>query len=402
MGTSPVTNSTTAPASKAATGKRNAFSLPLWLLILLVLLLAACEANEQQGPPGQEMPPPPVTLQSVSPQQVTLEGEYPARVHGSRRVEVRARVGGILEQRLYREGAMVAKDDPLFHLDREPYEIAWQQAKAELSNAEANLAQAEREWRRADTLWQKQAISERERDQALTNQELARARLALAQAVLADAARNLRYTKVTAPIAGITELEAFAEGSLLEPGTLLTTITSLDPVHIRFALPEDDAAALQAGQRQQRQPADSPGTSPAITLLLPDGSSYQYSGQLDFTAGTIDPGTGTVTARAVFANPDRQLVPGRFVRIRLTLEVLEEVFLIPADAITRGRNGSLVYVVGDDKTARAREVETGPLIGAKQVILSGLNEGDQLVVNGLAVLRDGMPVDPQPAEQAGE
>ncbi|MDF1614915.1 efflux RND transporter periplasmic adaptor subunit [Desulfurivibrio dismutans] len=373
--------------------------LLLGLLILPLIFLTACAENEQNGPAGGGMPPPTVTVTTVSPQDVLIENEYPARVHGSRRVEVRARVGGILEERLYREGATVAKDEPLFLIDPEPFEIAWRQAKAEQAAATANLNQAQREWRRTEALFRDTAISARERDQALANLELTRARLELAEAMLADAARNRRYTEVTAPIAGITELEVFTEGSLVEPGTLLTTITSLDPVHVRFSLPEEDAAARRLG-RQLVGNHQEPAADPEATLLLPDGRRYDEAGKIDFTAGTIDPRTGTVTGRAIFANPDQQLVPGQFVRIRLALAELTEVFLIPAVAVGGSRNGAEVFVVDGDDIARARKVELGPIIEDRQVIISGLAAGDRLVINGLAALRDGMPVQLQTSEPA--
>ena len=372
---------------------------PLFIF-LLSLSLTACGPAEQGN--DQQRPPAPVTTMAVTPENVLIESEYPARVHGSREVQVRARVGGLLEKRLYREGQMVAKDDPLFQIDPEPYQIAWRQSQAERANAAASLEQANREWRRVEGLYRDDAISARERDQALANRELAEARLALAEALVADARRNLRYTEVTAPIGGITDREAFSEGNLLEQGTLLTNITQLDPVHVRFALPEKDAAAQRLGRKILNHSADgeqSAEESIEVVVLLPDGTRHRQTGRLDFTAGTIDPRTGTVSARAVFANPDYRLIPGQFVRLRMVLESLEDVFLIPPEAVGSGRNGPRVFVIDEDNLARSGDVELGPVIENGQVILGGLSAGDRLVVNGQVALADGMPVDPTAADQ---
>mgnify|MGYP000305015387 CR=1 FL=1 len=371
--------------------------LPTTLVLLMgaLLLLAGCgngsaPDSQQQGPP-----PMPAVFLTVVPEDVTVEVEYPGRVHGSREVEVRARVEGILEKRLYTEGRTVREKDHLFQIDPEPFAIALQRAQAEQAAAKAELQQARRERERSATLYQQDAISQRERDQAQTNLQLAEARLALAESALADARRNLRYARVEAPISGTTGLESFPEGSLIEAGNLLTTITSLDPVHLRFSLPEEDAAHLA------RRLLSSAGTPPPLieaTIRLADGSDYRHPGHIDFTSRVIDPNTGSVSARAVFANPDGELVPGQLLRLRLPLEKFSGVFAVPPAAVTTDRNGARVFVVGADNTAQARPVKPGLQVNGRQLILAGLEPGDRLIINGQVALADGMPITPIPAE----
>lgn len=362
---------------------------------MLLILAAGCDRGAPDNGNQQGPPPPPVTVLTIEPEDVSVEAEYVGRVRGSREVEVRARVAGIIEQRLYIEGSPVQEGAPLFRIDPEPFAIALRRAEADHAAALADRAQARRELQRSTNLYEEDAISQRERDQAQTTLELADARLALAEAARADARRNLRYTEVAAPSSGITGLESFSEGSLIEPGTLLTTITSHDPVHVRFSLPENDAALL-ARQVPARNTAQQHHEA---FLRLGAGDDYPYPGAVDFTDRVINPLTGTVTARAIFANPDHQLVPGQLVRIRLLLQRLDGVFLIPQAAVGNDRNGQRVFVVGEDDTVQLRPVELGPVVAGRQVILSGLAAGDRLVINGQVALGPGLAVMPIPAEQ---
>lgn len=364
--------------------------LPLWLAFCLLpaALLVGCGDNGRENGPPQGPPPMPAVYLPVAPEEIVIHGEYAGRVHGSREVEVRARVAGILEKRLYTEGETVRQNQPLFRIDPEPFAIAEQRAKAEQAAAQAELEQAQRELQRNRLLYEQDAISQRERDLAQTQSQLAAARLALTDAALADARRNLRYSEVAAPIGGITGLESRSEGSLVEPGALLTTLTVLDPVQVHFALPEEDAMRL----------AKARGSGAAQVTLSPGGASDdKFIGKLDFIDRVIDPQTGTVRARAVFPNPDGLLRPGQLVRVRLVLQQLGEVFAVPAAAVGEGRQGPQVLVIDEADTVRVVPVSLGPTTSGRQVILSGLNAGDRLVINGQVALGDGMPVTPIPA-----
>jgi len=351
------------------------------VMLLLALGLAACEDSSPE-PQAKQMPPPSVEVMTVQEADVEVVRDYPARVHGSRQVQVRARVEGILKERLYEEGRLVEQGEVLFRIDPERHEIALRRAEADLADVRAQLNHARREWARYSALFEHSAVSERERDRAMTDLEQAQARFAQATVAVDDARRNLGYTEVCAPVAGVTGLESHSEGNLLEWGALLTTITQQDPVHVRFALPEEDFV-LRRG---------SAGRGHSAGLILPDKTPYPHPGEIDFTSSTVDFRTGTVSARAVFANPDQELIPGQFVRILVTLQHLENVFLVPEAAVSQGRETPQVFVVDETDTARARPVRLGPVVHGGRVILEGLRKGDRVVVNGHVALRDGMPV----------
>ena len=369
-----------------------------WLVIALAL--AACGrgdgggegdgngAGPGPGGPGS-MPPAPVTVSPVQPETVEIRADYTARVRGLRQAQVRARVGGILEERLYKEGEEVAAEAPLFRIDPAPYRIALERARAERANAQAALDQAEREWRRVSGLFEQAALSERERDLALSNKELATARLATAEAGVSQAELELGYTTVRAPVAGATGLERLTPGNLLGVGDLLTTVTQLDPVQLRFSLPASDATSRRALQ------AEGDDERLQVELYWPDGSVYAYPGEVEYIGSTVDAETGNVVVQAVFPNPERVLRPGETVRARLVTDRLEDVFLVPPAVISQGADGPAIFILAENGTAQARTVRLGPLVDGKQAVLEGLAPGDRIIVNGQAALQDGAAVDPQ-------
>lgn len=341
---------------------------------------------------GGGFPPAPVTYVEVDPEHLVIEADFAGQLQGSREAEVRARVGGILEGRLHREGEWVEEGQPLFQVDREPYAIALKRAEAELADARAAFNQAEREWRRISGLFTQRVISERERDQALSAKELAEARVALAESGIAKAQLELGYTTVRAPISGVTGLESVTEGNLLTAGALLTTITHLDPVQVRFSMPARLAVARQVLAEQADE------QTLRAQLIFPGGDRYSLSGEVDFTASTVDPDTGNVTLRAVFPNPDGRLKPGQRVRVALAVDRLENVFVIASEAISQGTAGPVVFVVDEEGKARARPVTLGPIVDGRQVISHGLRAGDRVIVNGHVAVRDGAPVNAQPRD----
>jgi len=270
--------------------------------------------------------------------------------------------------------------------------VALQAARAERATARAELNQAEREWNRISRLFEQNAVSERERDRAQSAFESARAAVAVSEAEVERAELELGYTTVEAPVSGITDLETQSEGNLIERGAELTRITQLNPVHVRFSLPEDDAMVQRQAREAMKGKSSGQHSRPA-TLILPDDSEYGEVGEIDFTASTIDAQTGTVTARAVFPNDDHRIVPGQFARVRVKLESLEDVVTIPARAVSDGQQGLQVFVVDSEDKAQARPVEAGRIIGDRRVILDGLEAGDRVVVNGMSGIRQpGMKV----------
>ena len=364
-------------------------------VLALTLGVAACGGSGDggQGQKGGGTPPPPVSVTEVQTEDVTIREDYAGRVRGAREVAVRARVEGVLEERLYDEGKVVQQGEPLFRIDPEPFEVALQAAKAQRQSAQADLNQAEREWNRVSSLYEQNAVSERERDNARSAFELAQAQVAVAEAEVERAELELGYTDVEAPVTGVTGLETQSEGNLIERGTELTHITQMNPVHVRFALPENDAAARRRAREAMQSKGNGDHCSTA-KLVLPDGSEYEHTGTIDFTASTIDAETGTVTARAVFPNEEQQIVPGQFVRIRVTLKTLEDVVTVPAKAVSDGQNGGLqVFVLDEDNKAQPRQVETGQVVDGRRIITDGLEAGDRVVTGGMAGIRQpGMKV----------
>jgi membrane fusion protein (multidrug efflux system) len=355
-----------------------------------LLIVSACSNDDAGDQQGDGMPPAAVVVERAKASDISVRQDYAGRARGAREVEVRARIQGILEERLYEEGQMVREGDSLFRIDPKPAEAALQGAKAQRQMAEADLRQAEREWNRISSLFQRNAVSERERDAAQSALELAQANLAVASAGISQAELDVGYTSVKAPISGVTSLEDFPEGSLISTGTLLTTIVQLDPIHVRFALPENDASIRRAAREGMR---DAIEQEVAARLVLADGQEYELDGRIDFTASTLDPRTGTVSARAIFPNPENEIVPGQFVRVRVDLQNFENAVAIPEKAVTQGPDGPVVFTVSDENTAQARQVELGPVSGGRQIILSGLEDGDLYIVSGLVNLRDGSRVE---------
>lgn len=355
-------------------------------LSAIALFLLGCSGDTGGQ---QEQPPAPVTVSEVSATSATHYGEYAGRIRGEREVEIRARVSGILEERRYAEGELVEQGETLFQIEPGPYETAVRSARAELADARSRLSQAESEWQRVEGLYERDAVSTRERDQAEAEHEAAKSRLEAAESALADAERNLRYTRVEAPVSGITGMEAVSEGNLIEPGTLLTHLTQHDPVRVLFSLPENDASAQRLAREARRAGGDE--ARQEVQLLFRGGDDYEHAGEVNFSDRRIDAMTGGVQMRAQFPNPDGDLIPGQFVRVRLALQSFDSVFLIEPSAVGEGPEGPQVFVVEDD-TAHARQVELGPIVEGKQVILDGLSEGEQLVINGQVALGDGAPV----------
>ena len=364
-------------------------------LAVATLMLAACG---QEG--GNQSPPPsPVTTATVETERAAHRVEYPGRLHGATEVAVRARVSGILESREYEEGTAVEAGQTLFQIEPGPYEDQVKSAEAELASAQAQTLRTEREWERVSGLFERDAVSERERDQARADHRAAVARLEAAESALSNARRELRYTRVEAPVSGITSMEAITEGNLVDMGTVLTHVVQHDPVQVYFSLPEEDATAQRLARKAQKD--DDADSEREATLIRRDGSEYEQGGIVDFADRRIDPMTGSVQMRATFPNPDGELIPGQFVRVRLTLKTYENAILVQPTAVGEGAEGPQVFTVSSDNTAQARKVTLGPMIGDQQLILDGLNEGDQLVINGQVALRDEAPVQVTNGENQG-
>ena len=348
-------------------------------------LLAACDKGADTAPKPPSAVP--ARIVEVQPQRVPVRLELVGQVEGSKEVEVRARVSGILQKRLYVEGEVVGAGKPLFQIDPTPFEIALAQTRAQLAQERARNEQAKREAGRLKALADEKAISQREYDDATSTAKLSDATLQVAEANVKQAELNLSYTLVTAPVAGVSGRVARSEGSLISIGadSLLTTINQVDPIWVRFSLSESDLAKLP-GARLAR------GAGTELSLRLPDGTIYATKGRLNFTASQIDPRLATQQLRAEFDNPKQQLLPGQFVRVQLVAGERENVFLVPQPAVLQTEKGSLVFVVDGEGKAALRPVQLGDWVGADWLILGGLKAGDRVIADNLLKIRPGTAV----------
>ena len=382
------------------------------LVALAAVAVAGCG---QQHPAGfQGMPPAQVTTMTVEPKTIPVTYEYVGQTTGSKEVEVRARVTGILEQKYFQEGAAVKQGQRLFVIDPKPLEAQAAAAEAEVVRAQAQKAQADREAARLKPLAERKAIGQKEADDAASNAEFASANMRAAQAKLREVQLNLAYTNVTAPITGLTSRAPKSEGSLVNANdTLLTTIWQVHPIWVPFAIPEGDQLGLQ------KQVAAGRLTLPKdnafdVAIKLTDGTVFPRQGRINFADSRVNPSTGSVEYRAEIPNADGALKPGQFVRVKLAGAKRTGAFAVPQIAVMDGAQGKFVYVVDKDKDgkdiAAVRPITLGEWVDATDanggnlwIVESGLKAGDRVIVDGVAKLRPGAPIalGGPPAEGAG-
>jgi len=360
------------------------------LILIIGFLINAC-SKEGQAPQGtpSAMPPMPVSVISVHPTTVPISIESVAQTEGAKEVEIRPRVGGILIKKLFEEGEAIKQGQAMFLIDPIPYQIALSQAKAQLAQQKAQVEQSEREAKRLVSLLAMQSISQREADNAGSDYAMAKAALAQFEAKVREAELNLSYTTVTSPIAGVAGRFAFSEGALVSANTsLLTTVSQLSPIWVRFSISDSDLTTL--GGRISED-----NVKP-IDLTLANGQIYAEKGKLNFAASTIDPQLGTQQMRATFNNQDKALMPGQFVRVRISTGNKDGVFTVPQLAVLSGDQGKFVFVVNTDKEVMIKPVVVGDWVGTDWVINSGLVDGDQVIVDNLIKVRPGAKVSPHP------
>lgn len=371
--------------------ENNSRNRPLWLYILLILAVviggyigyerfASAKYDEAMEQAKAEIMAKPavVNVFEVKAGDVPLVFEYAGRTSGSREVEIRARVSGILLKRSYIEGQAVKQGDVLFEIDPAPFQVA-------LNQAQARFSQATNDWSRAQKLFKVQALSARERDQARSTFEQTRAEVE-------NARINLGYTTVTAPISGVTSHEDMSEGSLVNAdSSLLTRLTQLDPMYVNFSAPDSEVLDLRhmVATGEAQMPED--GILRA-EVRLGNGSIYAYEGEVNFTDSIIDPQTGTVSNRAVMPNPENILMPGQFVRVVVKGISRVNAIAIPDRAILQGPQGPFVYVVSESGTAQMRPVKLGLVNNNLRLIENGLQQGDKVIIEGMIKVRPDAPV----------
>lgn len=368
------------------------FSQFLLICVVTSLGLGACGKKEEVPPQGVGMVMP-VSVISVKATSVPITAEAIAQTEGAKEVEIRPRVGGILLKRIYDEGASVKAGQTMFLIDPMPYQIALQQAKAAYSAQQARVEQTAREELRLSSLLASQSISQREYDNASSDKATSVANLQQVSANVREAELNLSYTNVTSPLSGVSGRFQFSEGSLVAPNTsLLTTVSQISPIWVRFSLSDSEIKSL-GGHLTQKNVKE-------VSLLLPDGTEYNQKGKLNFSASQIDPKLGTQQLRAAFENNDHQLLPGQFVRAKISTGVRNGVFLIPQTSVLTGDQGKFVFVAEKNNegkfVAAVRPIKEGGWMGNNWVVLEGLKEGDQVIADNLIKVRPGAPVNPHP------
>jgi membrane fusion protein (multidrug efflux system) len=363
---------------------------------LLSLLLAACDSSSGKqaahGGPGGGMPPAAVSTMTVQPRAVLAPFEYTGQTAGSREVEVRARVGGILVARNFTEGGGVKQGQSLYTIDRAPFEAALAKAQADLAGAAARLEQAKRNAARLRPLYAEKAVSQKDYDDAVSAQAIGEADLQAAQARLREARLDLQYTRVEAPVSGIAGRSLPSEGTLVSgPDVLLTRITQVDPIWVNFGIPDADRLKMRSEAEAGRLvlPKDDRFE---VRVQLADGQVYSRTGWLTFADVRISGQTGTSDARAVLPNPDGKLRPGQFVRVTLSGATRPDAVLVPQRAVLEGPQGKFVYVVDEKSTAQTRPVELGEWAGSDWIITGGLKAGDRVIIDGVMRIGPGAPV----------
>lgn len=358
------------------------------VVLCTALLLSACG---QQTPPTP--PPPEVSVVVAQPRSIDNITEVPGRVQAVRTAQVRARVDGIVERRLYNEGSDVKEGQKLFLIDPRELSAKLSAVQASLVRAEATAANAAQDVDRYKGLVEDQAISKQEYDAAVARLRTAQADVAQMRAQLQSAQLSLGYTTVNAPIAGRAGRAQVTEGALVSASsaTLLTTIEQLDPIYVNFSQSSADLLAIRREIAAGTIKVPEIGRI-AVKLALEDDSEYPHAGHLNFLDLSIDEATGTVALRAEFPNPDRMLLPGQFVRAQIAAGVRPNEILIPQRAVKVTQQGASVMIVNEKNIATVRQVKVGNLHGQSWAVLTGLKAGDRVIVDGLQKVQPGSPV----------
>ncbi|MEI6491269.1 MAG: efflux RND transporter periplasmic adaptor subunit [Verrucomicrobiota bacterium] len=371
--------------------------------ILAFVALTGCgkkPAGSAGGAPGG-MPPQEVAVVTLAPQRAEIVTELPGRTAACRIAEVRPQVSGIILKRMFTEGAEVKLGEQLYQINPATYQTAYDSAKAAVAKAEAAKNVAELLLNRRQKLATSKVISQQDYDDSFAVLRQAEADISARNAALEEARINLEYTKVLSPISGFIGRSAVTEGALVTSGQAgaLATVQQLDPIYVDITQSSGQLLRLRR-DLASGQLKNSPGNGASTRLVFEDGTQYPESGILQFSEVSVDPGTDSVTLRAVFPNPRRELLPGMFVRAIVSEGVNEQAILAPQKGVTRNVRGEpIAFVVGEGNKVELRVLKTDRAIGDKWLVTDGLKAGDRLIVEGLQKIGPGAGVRPvEPAD----
>lgn len=364
----------------------------LAVTLLCTLLLSACKKAS--------VDPPIVEVEPVATDNIEIYGEYVGLIRASRNVEIHARVEGFLEKMTFSEGKEVKANEPLFYINDKPYKARVEKAKAQLKRDEAQELKAESDLKRIEPLYNQNAASRLDLDNAVAALNMAKADVAMSKADLEQAELQLSYTVVRSPLSGYISERYVDIGTLVgNSKSLLATVVKRDTVLVDFKLTSLDYLRSQRRNVHLGELDTTRSWQPTVIVTLADNSVYNEKGVVDFASPQVDPKTGTFGVRAELPNPNQVLLPGQFTRVKLLLDVLENVVVVPRKAISIEKGGAFIFVVRPDSIIEKRYVETGPEQDNKIVVTRGLSAGENIVVEGYQKLVHGQKAIPRTKEE---
>jgi membrane fusion protein, multidrug efflux system len=362
------------------------------------ILLGGC--NEEKAPPVSR--PPLVVVATVQQRDVPIFGGWIGRLDGSSNVDIRARVQGYVQEIAFNEGTVVKEGDMLVRIDSRPYEAALAQAKAELAQATASQQKAEQDEQRLTQLFNKKIASDQDYNTAVQANLAAKATVDAARAAQDQAQLNLDFATIKSPITGIVGRTDFSVGNFVAAGSTgaeITKISTVDPIELRFSISENDyLAAAEEISTLLAKPLEQRDED--FELIRADGKVHPYKGRLFASDRAVDPNTGTIRVTAVFPNPGNILRPGQYARARLKMEERKGALLVPQRAVVELQGKNFIWVVDKENKTSQRSINVGPQIGSDWLIETGLNPGEQIIVDGLQKVREGALVQPSTASDA--
>jgi membrane fusion protein (multidrug efflux system) len=349
------------------------------------------------APAPQAPPPPDVGVVTLHRADIPITLAYAGRVAGYRTVEIRPQVSGIIMKREFTEGDRVKQGDVLFRIDPRPYQAALDRSTAQLGQARATATQNEENHKRIQELIGRGVATQKQMEDAQAARDLSKAAVQAAEADLATANLNMEYTTIRAPVSGPTMLTSPAEGSLVQAQqTLLSTIWQLDPAYVNFSVTDAEYRDFRSFEASRGRPLTDDDIW--VKLQYGDGQTYPVNGKVNVSSQTVDQRTGTLQIRAIFPNPDGAILPGQFVRIVLGGITLPSAFIVPAKAVSQGPQGTFVYLVNDKNAAEVKPVKLEREVKDGWIVRDGLNDGDQVIADGVMRVRPGATVKPTPLD----